>query len=87
MFLDDPTVNWNNHRVTKGRNQVQSRERSSKEDRRGDLDNVMKRINFIAQVDGQNDVLPVGAYLEHLINTASDPRNLSVMWHGWAPHY
>ena len=90
LFLDDPTVNWNNCRVTKGRSQKESNKKAlSKVEVRDALNNVMKRINYIAEVDGTSsaDVLPANHYLQHLIDKASSPDNLSQMWHGWAPHY
>ena len=90
LFLADPTVNWNNFRVTKGRSQKESNKKElSKDERLDELNNVMKRINYIAQVDGTSaaDVLPANHYLQHLIDKATSPENLSRMWHGWAPNY
>merc|ERR1712147_160577 len=74
LFLDDPTVNWNNCRVTKGRSQKESNKKAlSKVEVRDALNNVMKRINYIAEVDGTSsaDVLPANHYLQHLIDKAS----------------
>ena len=91
LFLDDPTVDWNNHRIQRGekRNQRRTKNEKTEKDYKKDLNEVMKRIHCIVsdEIPNQNldPLLTVNGYLNHLIDKASNPDNLALMWHGWQP--
>ena len=93
MFLDDPTVDWNNHRIQRGEKRNQKRTYRGTEEpdktRNKDLNEVMKRIHCVISDEMANQnidpLLTINGYLNHLIATASNPDNLSLMWHGWCP--
>ena len=86
-------MDWNNHRIQRGEKRNQRRTNrgtAPNMTRNNDLNDVMKRIHCIIsdEMADQNldPLLTINGYLNHLIDRASNPDNLAMMWHGWAPH-
>ena len=78
LFLADPTINWNNFKTRDNkRDSYGTRDKIHKSK---SLINVMNQIHCITK---DNEELSETEYLDHLLETATDPRKLAKMWKRW----